>query len=158
MTKDVGTAVRRRPARMEQLRAGDADRQQIADHLRLALDEGRLTLAEYDERVRAVYAARTYAELTDLVEDLPEPGSTTADVQVLPAASAAASVRKLPLALVVLWTIWAALVAANVAAWAAMVVAFDGGVHPWPLWVAGPPGAALLVVTMGVQVIRRRMA
>ncbi len=156
MTKDVGTAVRRRPARMEQLRTGDADRQQIADHLRLALDEGRLTLAEYDERVRETYAARTYAELTAVVEDLPAPGSTTADMQVLSAASAAASARRLPLALVVLWTIWGALVAANVAVWALVTAVFDGGVHPWPVWVAGPPGATLLVVTVGVQVIRRR--
>jgi Domain of unknown function (DUF1707) len=32
------------------LRAGDADRQAVADRLRQALDEGRLTVLEYDER------------------------------------------------------------------------------------------------------------
>ncbi|GAA3335492.1 hypothetical protein GCM10020358_04030 [Amorphoplanes nipponensis] len=57
----------------ETLRAADADRHKIADQLKSALDEGRLTLHEYDDRVRQAYAARTYAELLILVADLPRP-------------------------------------------------------------------------------------
>ena len=39
------------------MRAADADRQKIADQLKAALDEGRLSLHEYDERVAQAYAA-----------------------------------------------------------------------------------------------------
>ncbi|HEX5595465.1 MAG TPA: DUF1707 domain-containing protein, partial [Micromonosporaceae bacterium] len=38
-----------------------------------ALNEGRLNLAEYDERVRAAYAAGAAAELATLVADLADP-------------------------------------------------------------------------------------
>jgi len=65
---------------VETMRAADADRHQIADHLKAALDEGRLTLGEYDDRVRQAYAARTYAELMVLVTDLPAPGLSASEV------------------------------------------------------------------------------
>jgi hypothetical protein len=53
------------------LKAGDADREAVAEILRTALGEGRLELTEVDERLAQVYAARTYAELEPLVADLP---------------------------------------------------------------------------------------
>ncbi|SFF43891.1 protein of unknown function [Actinoplanes philippinensis] len=55
----------------EGMRAGDGDRQRVADRLREALDEGRLDLSEYDERVQQAYAAKTYGELEGLLADLP---------------------------------------------------------------------------------------
>lgn len=54
-----------------QLRASDADRQRVADRLRKALDEGRLTLLEYDERLAAAYGSLTYGELAKVTRDLP---------------------------------------------------------------------------------------
>jgi len=39
--------------------------------LQESLDAGRITLAEFDERTRAVYAALTYEELNRLLADLP---------------------------------------------------------------------------------------
>ena len=53
------------------MRAGDADRQRIVDQLKTALDEGRLDLSEYDERVQQAYAAKTYGDLDGLLADLP---------------------------------------------------------------------------------------
>lgn len=53
------------------LRASDADRDRIADILREALAEGRLTAGEHAERIEGVYSARTVAELEPLVRDLP---------------------------------------------------------------------------------------
>ena len=53
------------------MRAGDADRQAVADRLKTALDEGRLDLNEYDERLQRTYAAKTYADLDGLLDDLP---------------------------------------------------------------------------------------
>ncbi|MEU4421212.1 DUF1707 domain-containing protein [Actinoplanes sp. NPDC024001] len=55
----------------EAMRAGDSDRQKVADQLKSALDEGRLDLNEYDERVQKAYAARTYGDLDGLLDDLP---------------------------------------------------------------------------------------
>ncbi|ADD40919.1 DUF1707 SHOCT-like domain-containing protein [Stackebrandtia nassauensis] len=52
-------------------RAGDTDRQRVADRLRAALDEGRLELSEYDERLQQTYAAKTYADLDTLLADIP---------------------------------------------------------------------------------------
>jgi hypothetical protein len=59
------------PGPDDHLRASDADRQQVADRLRKALDEGRLTLLEYDERLGAAYGAQTYGELAKVTRDLP---------------------------------------------------------------------------------------
>ncbi|MEU8567964.1 DUF1707 domain-containing protein [Streptomyces pathocidini] len=62
-----------RPERpdLPELRASDADRDRVAEVLRDALAEGRLDMAEFDERLGAAYRARTYAELEPLTRDLP---------------------------------------------------------------------------------------
>ncbi len=53
------------------LRASDADRDRVADRLREALAEGRITPEEHAERIDAVYRARTYADLEPVLHDLP---------------------------------------------------------------------------------------
>src|SRR3954452_14946385 len=53
------------------MRAGDSDRKDHADQLKGALDEGRLDLSEYDERIQRTYSAKTYADLDGLLDDLP---------------------------------------------------------------------------------------
>jgi hypothetical protein len=55
------------------LRVSDADRERIAERLREAAGEGRLTVEELDERLDAAYAARTGSDLAPLTADLPEP-------------------------------------------------------------------------------------
>jgi uncharacterized protein DUF1707 len=42
------------------LRASDADRAAVADVLGAHMSAGRLTVAEYDDRLARTYAARTY--------------------------------------------------------------------------------------------------
>ena len=54
-------------------RAGDADRDAVAQMLRLAAGEGRIDLSELEERLGLAYGARTYGELDVLVADLPQP-------------------------------------------------------------------------------------
>lgn len=56
------------------IRASDADRDRIADILREAVAEGRLTAEEHAERVDLVYRAKTVGELEPLVQDLPVTG------------------------------------------------------------------------------------
>jgi hypothetical protein len=53
--------------------ASDGDREAAAGVLNEAFAEGRLTPDEHGERVRAVYAARTWPELARLTGDLPDP-------------------------------------------------------------------------------------
>lgn len=60
------------------LRASDLDRERTAEILRDAAGDGRLGLDELDERLTAVYAAKTYAELEPIVQDLPHSGVTSA--------------------------------------------------------------------------------
>ena len=150
MAKDVA----RRPA-VESLRAADADRQEIAERLKGALDEGRLSLAEYDERVRDAYGARTYADLMVLVADLPKAGLSAAEVSARRAAEIRREARKLPMALMVLWTVWGSITAVNVVAWFLLVVTVESHIYPWPVWLL-VPGIALAASTVGVQTIRRQ--
>jgi hypothetical protein len=53
------------------IRAADADREHMAGLLGTAYTEGRLTKDEYDDRLEAAWSARTYADLNQLVTDLP---------------------------------------------------------------------------------------
>jgi hypothetical protein len=55
------------------LRASDAEREDVVAHLREQAAEGRLTVDELDERSERAYAARTVGELAELVADLPPP-------------------------------------------------------------------------------------
>ncbi len=147
----------REPARrteIETLRAADTDRHKIAEQLKGALDEGRLSLAEYDDRVRDTYAALTYADLMGIVEDLPQPGLSADDVHARRLAAQRRAARRLPFALMVLWTIFGAFAALNLAVWLILVLTVDD-IYPWPVWLL-VPGAALAATTIGVQTIRMR--
>ena len=53
------------------MRAADADRERVADRLRNASAEGRLLTEELEERLEAVFAARTYGDLEAVTKDLP---------------------------------------------------------------------------------------
>jgi Domain of unknown function (DUF1707)/Domain of unknown function (DUF4190) len=64
----VGPVVGRERAR---LRAADADRDHVVGLLSTAFTEGRLTKDEYDARLDSALSARTYADLDQLVADLP---------------------------------------------------------------------------------------
>ena len=56
------------------LRTSDSEREQVAEIVRAAMTEGRLTLAEGEERLGAVYAAKFRDELAPLTADLPGGG------------------------------------------------------------------------------------
>lgn len=58
------------PARLP-VRASDAEREQTVALLQRSFADGRLALAELEERAGAAYAARTRAQLRDLTADLP---------------------------------------------------------------------------------------
>jgi hypothetical protein len=66
------------------MRACDADRDRVVEHLNVAYSEGRLSKDEYDGRLETALAARTYADLDQIVADLP-----AVRAPVLPPATAA---------------------------------------------------------------------
>jgi hypothetical protein len=53
------------------LRAADADRDHVAGLLSTAYTEGRLSKDEYDARLDHALSARTYADLDQVISDLP---------------------------------------------------------------------------------------
>jgi hypothetical protein len=65
------------------LRASDTDREQVAERLRVAAGQGRLTIDELEERLERAYSAKTYAQLEPITRDLP-----TTDSAAFGAASA----------------------------------------------------------------------
>ena len=54
-----------------QMRAADTDRDAVASRLGEHMTAGRLTVAEYEDRVARAYSAKTYGELAELTRDLP---------------------------------------------------------------------------------------
>ena len=144
------------------MRASDAERQDVVERLRAALDDGRLKTDEYVERMGRAYEAVTHGDLVPLCRDLPE---TTTPAPARPAAPAPAPVpapadhrgvfARQPAALKVLWTIWLVAVSVNVVVWVLVSATTAHLQYPWPLWVAGPYGAALLAISVATAQFRR---
>lgn len=55
-----------------EMRVSDAERNRVVEQLNQAVGEGRLTLAEFEDRIGEVLAARTHADLVPFTADLPE--------------------------------------------------------------------------------------
>src|SRR5215468_11669407 len=58
-------------ASRDDLRASHEDRDRVAELLRMAAGDGRLSAEELDERLEKALSARTYGELAALSRDLP---------------------------------------------------------------------------------------
>jgi Domain of unknown function (DUF1707) len=108
------------------LRASHADREQVIGLLKAAFVHGRLTKEEFDGRVDRALAARTYAELTRLTDDLPvlpvlpvAPGPRHAPVRACPRPLADNDVRQGGRAI-------AHTAVITVLLWTAAIVTFNG--------------------------------
>ncbi len=114
------------------LRAADDDRRRVAALLGEHLAAGRLTLAEYEERVAAAFAAVTLGDLQLLLRDLPELTGSAApgDSPHLFATGK--------------WLSWAVTAVISLVIWAAASVVAGRPGNFWPIWVIGPWGAVLL--------------
>jgi hypothetical protein len=127
------------PVHPEDMRVSDVERAEVQKRLSQAHDVGQLDLTEFDERLRAVLAARTRGELD----------RTTADLPVAPAAAPAPGVFSDTAGgttMRVLTIIWASLVAVNLVVWGIVSATNAELIYPWFLWVAGPPGVVLAVL------------
>lgn len=73
-----------------EMRVSDAERNRVVEQLNQAVGEGRLTLAEFEDRIGGVLAARTHADLMPFTADLP----ATVAPQVLELRSRASSLKR----------------------------------------------------------------
>ncbi len=132
------------------MRVADADRERVAARLREALEEGRLTLHELDERLQAAYLARTYADLERLVADLP----AAADLQPRPTPppppppSRHEANPKLHPALSYSWRLWFVGTLVSLVLWFVISVATGSLAYFFPIWVSGPWAVVNVALTI----------
>jgi hypothetical protein len=139
------------------LRAADTDRAAVAEALGEHMSAGRLTVAEFDERLSRAYAAKTFGDLAELTADLP---SLTPAKQApaprpqrvggcgAPAAWGGHS-RRSGTELAQAWRAWLTTALIVTSIWAATSLAAWEFHYFWPVWVIGPWGAVLLAQTIG---------
>ncbi|WP_280183259.1 DUF1707 SHOCT-like domain-containing protein [Nocardia cyriacigeorgica] len=115
-------------------RASDAERAQTVELLSRHLADGRLDLAEYDQRVATVWATATRDDLGLVLSDLPKLPKPRTDeprrsrIPVWQRIEAASWVSVSVLVLVI---------------WGTISLAAGELTYPWPIWVIGPWGAVL---------------
>ena len=136
------------------LRAADADRAAVVARLDESLAEGRLGLAEYEERSARAHAAVTYGDLAELTADLPRPSSPAPRPEPRPVARAVYGGAwhgawghgdDLRAA----WTSWLVTGVIVVGIWLVSMLGTGDLQYPWPVWVVGPWGVVLLARTIG---------
>lgn len=128
------------------LRAADADRAALATVLGEHMTAGRLTVAEYEERLARAYAAKTYGELEALTTDLP--AVARAAGEALPAVRTARPARwggAWSEAGSSAWRSWASTAAIVLTIWAVTCLASWELLYFWPAWVVGPWAVVLLI-------------
>jgi Domain of unknown function (DUF1707) len=76
------------PPESRGLRISDADRARAAERLQVAMAEGRITMAELEERLAVVYGARYEGELVPPLADLPGPEPAGVPVPAVPSGPA----------------------------------------------------------------------
>jgi hypothetical protein len=172
----------------QRMRVSDSERQDVVEVLKQALDDGRLKMDEYVERMEKAYEAVTIGDLELLHDDLPLGAPATAVVPAAPQVpvpnqppapappapqpvylvptpppappptphpGVRGAYVDLPGGLKVLWTLWFAAVSINVMVWMLVGLTTASFPYPWPLWVAGPAGAALFGISAPVLQSRR---
>jgi Domain of unknown function (DUF1707) len=134
------------------VRASDTERERVAKLVSEAAGEGRLSIAEADERLERIYTTKFRHELAEFVDDLPEDRPRTTPARGL---------ERFPIRLRVHAAIAVVMSVMLILRWAAMDVPFfwpagpmfllwgsfllharfvrSGGVPPWARQRSGPP-------------------
>ncbi|WP_280401321.1 DUF1707 SHOCT-like domain-containing protein [Nocardia carnea] len=117
------------------IRASDAERDQYVRELGRHLGDGRIDLAEYDERVAQVYKSATREELKGVLADLPAASP----------ARVAAPRGRFPIWQRIEASAWLGVSVLVLVIWAAISLGVGAFTYFWPIWVIGPWGAVLAV-------------
>ncbi|WP_150238505.1 DUF1707 domain-containing protein [Nocardiopsis quinghaiensis] len=138
------------------IRTSDVERDRVAQLLQEHFAQGRLDHEEFTDRLGRVYKARTAGELATVTGDLPE--RDLADVRGAASRQEEFAVAP-PISLrdPALMVPWALYLGVNVLCFVIWLILFLTTDHdyPWFLWVMGPWGIVMGVVTMGVLPGRR---
>lgn len=118
-------------------RAGDAERQQVADLLARHLGAGRIDLNEYDQRVATVYATTTREDLQRVLADLPDLPAPR------PAPRKPVGRNRFPIWQRIEGAAWLGVGALCLVIWGLISLSAGQFTYPWPVWVIGPWGLAL---------------
>ncbi len=118
-------------------RAGDAERQQVADLLARHLGAGRIDLNEYDQRVATVYATTTREELQQVLADLPELHTPRTAVKTPVIRT------RFPIWQRIEGAAWLGVGVLCLVIWGLISLGVGRLTYPWPVWVIGPWGLAL---------------
>ena len=121
----------------DDVRIGDAEREQVAQRLHVHVGSGRLDLAEFEQRIDAAYQARTRGELAAVLADLPE--RTEGPRPARPARSRVVAAA---------WAPWVLAGTISMVVWLATSLGAGALLYFWPIWVIGPWGAVLLLGTV----------
>lgn len=137
------------------IRSSDSERDRVAQLLQEHFAQGRLDHEEFTERLGRAYKSKTMDELAQVTSDLPE--RDLADVGRAARADTGAGVPALRLrdpALMVPWWLYGGV---NILCFAIWLIVYltTGAAYPWFLWVLGPWGVVMAVVTFGVLVAQR---
>ncbi|WP_431956574.1 DUF1707 SHOCT-like domain-containing protein [Nocardia lijiangensis] len=114
-------------------RASDAERDQVVRLLGRHMADGRLDLAEYDQRVARVYGTATRDDLQLVLSDLPK----------LTKEPVAQPKPRIPLWQRIEGGSWLGVSILVLVIWAAISIGVGEFTYPWPVWVIGPWGAVL---------------
>jgi len=137
------------------VRAGHADRERVVAQLNDAFAEGRLDIAELEERVAAAYAAKTIGELKPLTEDLPGgpaapvPAPRRAADPAPPASSPPSGVVRRKAGADAAVRAVLGVFALNIAIWAAVSLGTGGLIYFWPVWLLIPLAGTLIGRAVG---------
>jgi hypothetical protein len=123
------------------IRASDGDREAVIAQLGEHTGAGRLTLAEFEERVAGITSARTLADLDQVLVDLPAASSPR------PAAAPGRRDER--------WRPWLMTAAICLTIWAATSIMARDVIYFWPFWVIVPWGV-VLATGGGWSSLRRR--
>ena len=123
------TPVRRIKA--DDVRASDQEREEIVTELRGHAAEGRLTPDELEERIEAVYAAKTRREVVAVTKDLPRPRRPRGDAR----ADFREHLRSYLSVMALLVVIWA----------------LTGAGYFWPIWPIVGWGFAVMLHASAVR-------
>ncbi|MBW8487465.1 DUF1707 SHOCT-like domain-containing protein [Actinomadura parmotrematis] len=132
-----------------EIRASDADRDRVAGALREHCALGRITTDELQERIEAVYAARTLGQLEEVTSDLPEEDLHARPVPASQRAPQGGAAKAHGGHLQhgrawAAWGSWASVSLVCTVIWLISAITTGTVDNFWPIWVMGPWGALIL--------------
>lgn len=122
-------------------RASDAERDEVVRLLGRHMADGRIDIAEYDQRVARVYRTPTREALTLVLSDLPEPPASA--VESTGSGKGSRGWARVPVWQRIEAGAWLSVSVLVLLIWAAISIGVGEFTYFWPFWVIVPWGVVL---------------